>query len=337
MEDHRVHIREIFLPVQLLQQIHINGKANGPALAAHFPWQLVILSAGQDAGGNTFQVPPEHHAAVVAQVVAHREIQPHILRKSVFLQQFQQVFQLFQRLLFLRTRQPWGQRFQCFLPAPTGGHCLQSLPGSLFSVAQGLQVVGIFPLQAGHGLFALPVIKPKPVQHRRQQAHVGNIQHIVLPQQRKALHRQQRRLGNVVGRQIAHTFQSRLHDLPVVPVDVLTIVDLLHHAGGLRGIFHNGQRHVRLQCHQLAALPGEGDDLVGNQKILVPYVKVVFLKLAHFIGGVAVALVQSPQGEYRLLLTSPNLIRHHRVSPLSSDCPGPPGSRCRSSGTGSPG
>ena len=128
---------------------------------------------------------------------------------------------------------------------------------------------------------------------------MGDVQHEPSPQKLQTLRRQQHHLGDFIIPQVAHTFQPRLHDLPVIPVDVLIVVQLLHRARGVRGIFHDGQRHVRLQCQQPSAAAGKGDDPVGQQKVLVADVQIVFFKLAHFVADVAVAPVQSAQGEHR--------------------------------------
>ena len=171
--------------------------------------------------------------------------------------------------------------------------------------------MGVLLPQATHRLLLLSFVKAAALQHRCQQSHVGNIQYIPAPQSFKTLHSQQHRLGNVIWGQVSHAFQSRLHDLPVIPVDIFTVIDLLHHAFFFRSVLHNREGHIGLQSHKRSAFAGEGNNFIGHQKILVAYIEVVFFKLAHFKGDVTIAPVQRPQGEYRLFLISPDLIRYH--------------------------
>ena len=58
--------------------------------------------------------------------------------------------------------------------------------------------------------------------------------------QRQTPGRQKNHFRDLIAAQIAHAFQTCLHDLPVVPVDILIIIDLLNHPRLHRGVFHNG-------------------------------------------------------------------------------------------------
>ena len=215
-----------------------------------------------------------------------------------------------------------------FLPAAvTGCHLGQLFPG-YFIIAQGFQLVIILPVEIFHSQLLVFPAEAAGFHHCRQQTHVGDIQHPAATQQRKTSGCQQHHLGDFIFSQIAHAFQSRLEDLPVIPVDILLVVDLLHNPGLLRGVLHNGQCHVRLQGQQPSAAVGEGNDLIRHQKILIPHIQIIFFKPAHFIRNVSITAVELLQRSSRLLFIFPDRIRHPEF-PLFSSCPAPSDSRCR--------
>ena len=155
---------------------------------------------------------------------------------------------------------------------------------------------------------------------------MGQIQHIPLSHQRQALHRQKHHFSDLILTQIADALQSRLHDLlegmgsRINPVHILIIIQLFHGTGTIHGVFNDGQSHIRLHGHQPSVPVGKGNHLVGNQKVLVPDIQLVFLEPAHFVMLVAEVLVQLPQGKNRFLLIAQNLfvILHWPLSPLPS-------------------
>ena len=254
------------------------------------------------------------------------------------LQNAPQALQFCQSLPFGIGGEDPGQLPQHLPSAATAGYQgFQLLPGLLLAAAQSFQFVGVFPPQTVHGLALDLPRKTAAIENRGNQAHVGQVQHIAPVQQRQALHRQQHHLGHFVLSQVTHALQSSLHNLPVIPIDIFTVVDLLHHPRGLGGVFHNGQGHIRFQGQQLSPRAGKGNNLVRHQKILVAHIQIVLFKMAHLVGGVAVTVIQTPQGKLCPLFTFPDSVRHHSTSPLSSMISVPPDSLRRTAGTGSPG
>ena len=66
----------------------------------------------------------------------------------------------------------------------------------------------------------------------------------------------------------------------------------------------DGQRHIRLESHELAAGVGKTEYAFTGEKALVFQVERVFLKAAHGKAGVAVALVQPAQIQHQALLSA---------------------------------
>ena len=133
-----------------------------------------------------------------------------------------------------------------------------------------------------------------PVQHRRQDAQVGDLHREVLRNQRQAPGGQGDHLKDVVQVDVADTLQARLHDLLELvgvagdAVDVLVIAHLLLAAGAVLAVFDDGQRYVRLQGQEPAVGVVEGDDPVADQKILVLDIILVGLEFAHLVGKIPV-------------------------------------------------
>ena len=52
---------------------------------------------------------------------------------------------------------------------------------------------------------------------------------------------------------------------------------------------------VRLQCQELSVRIRKGDDPLGHQKFFIFGIQIVFFKLPHFKGAVAILQVETPQ------------------------------------------
>ena len=150
---------------------------------------------------------------------------------------------------------------------------------------------------------------------------MGDIQDKALSQGRKTLCRQQYHFRHIHGIQVADTLQAGLHDLPerpglrIYPVDILIVIHPLNIRGSAC-ILDDGQGHIRLQRQKLSPPVGEGNDLVRHQKVFVADIQIIFFKAAHFIGLVAVALVQLSQQQDCLFLFFQTFI--HLPAPFPS-------------------
>ena len=74
--QHHIGVVLPFLPEELLQPPHVQGKPDGPHLLAHLPGEVVIPPAGEDREGDLGQKALEDHPVVVVHTVHQREVQP---------------------------------------------------------------------------------------------------------------------------------------------------------------------------------------------------------------------------------------------------------------------
>ena len=126
----------------------------------------------------------------------------------------------------------------------------------------------------------------------------------------------------------AQAFQPHLADLlirmalPVLAAHALDVIHLLAALpAGLR-VLSDSQRHVRLERHQAAVQIRKGQHILAEKEAFIGRVKAVFLKTAHPVSPVAIALIKTPQPERRRLRLPESADFRVHV-PVPSDVPFP--------------
>ena len=309
IEQHRVHVRPALAGVQPLQLVEIAGKADGPALFAHAAQQLVVLPAGDDAGGHARHIALEGDAVVVVHVAQHRKVDADLALRPVGPEQRRQGFQLPDGGLAAAQLMQSGQDFLRRAGAEQQAlYAGNVLPHRAVFPAQGLQLVQVLFPDALEGARSRAAGQPQGVQHVAHDAQVGEVQAALRRDEPQTLAGQAQHLADAVVVHGADALQPHLPDLPEAAgalgnaVDVLVVVDLLRFAGPGPGGADDGQRHVRLEGHEPPVGVGEGDDIGGDEKLLVVEIQLVLLKLAHFELGVAAAGVEGAEREGHLFL-----------------------------------
>ena len=226
----------------------------------------VILSAGEDGGGNAPDEALEDQTGVIFHVIAQREVQPDLLR----VQQRHDLPQLRQVLAALQGFQ-FGNG-----PGPEEGQ-QEAFVGTVFG-AEGPQFLLPLLAQTVQGLLPGMLGKAASVHRPADQAHMAQAQNRSLAQGSQGLCRQVQNLGNLVSAHIAHTLDARLQNLPegtgvaLLAVDILPVMDLGDGAGSLGGVLHDGQGHIGLHGKEPSVGTGKGDDPIGLQKVLVAHI-----------------------------------------------------------------
>ena len=293
---------------QPFQHVQVNREADGAGAAAHFLHQAIVPAAGEDAGGDAFQIALEDDAAVVVHVADDGEIQVHMVREALLFQQFRQAFQFVDGRPHLLVGADGFQLWDHLIHLPVGGdqhgQLFDQLPGQVIVVRQLADVMDVLVADVLDDFFLSFAGDEVIVHDGGDQTHMGDIQDKVRADGFQTLQRQQHHFAHRIRVDGAQAFQPGLHDFPKGigtfgrPVNAFVIVDPLDLTRHIRCVFHDGKGHVRLQRQKLAVQVVEGDDIFRNQKVLVPHVQVVFFKFTHFKAGVAVLLVQCPQAEH---------------------------------------
>ena len=148
-----------------------------------------------------------------------------------------------------------------------------------------------------------------------QQTKMGDFQNAVPAGAGQAFGSQLQDFVEAVFVDVADGLQTHLGNFPEGaaapgdPVDIFVIVQLPD-TGSILGVLHNGEGYIGLQRHQLAVQIREGNDGFADEKILVPGVEVVLLEFVHFVAGIAIAVVQRPQGEGNGFVGKQRAVRH---------------------------
>ena len=101
--------------------------------------------------------------------------------------------------------------------------------------------------------------------------------------------RQLQHFINAVIIDLADTFQPDLHYLLEIAaslghaVYIFVVIQLLEHIGTIPRVLYYRKSHVRLQGKQLTVAVGKGYYAVGNKKVLIVCIEVVFLEFIHLI------------------------------------------------------
>ncbi len=158
------------------------------------------------------------------------------------------------------------------------------------------------------------------VQQSGDKAHMAEFQRKCLPGQGKTLDRQRDRLCRDAVIHRADALQPHLADflermallrgaVYIFQVIKPPALSRLH-----RGVFGDGQRHIRLECQQASIQIRKGDDLLAGKKAPVLLIQAVFFKPAHPVLLKPCLLVQHPklQGDPLLRPERIQIQFHHR-------------------------
>ena len=96
-------------------------------------------------------------------------------------------------------------------------------------------------------------------------------------------------------------------------VHAFVVVQLLHLTPLRPRPFDDGQSHIGLERHELAARIREAEYALAGEKALVFQVERIFLKAAHGKARISIALVQAAQAEHQALLGTEHIGNGHET------------------------
>ena len=150
-------------------------------------------------------------------------------------------------------------------------------------------------------------VKAARGEHRRDKAHMADIQHIVGTDRLQRADSQKHRLRFRIHVLAADRLNANLADFAVLPAarrhaeHVFNIVELARFVVRLRALY-NTHGHVGLERHQAPRRVRERDNGLAFQKVLVFIIHVVGFKLAHAVLAEPIVLIKRAEGQLDFIL-----------------------------------